>query len=351
MLCYNKSMKHLIEKSDLEPYKSPIWEFYFGGLRAGVLDIETTGLSPERNKFILGGLYDCQTHEMHQVLAESRAEEAEVLREFNNLLQNLDVVVTYNGRNFDVPFLKKRLSKAVAEGRYPWEGDGEMLQSLYDLDLFLVVQGHSPIRKFVPNLRQKTIENYMGLWETRTDEISGAESVDLFNHYEKTKNPDAEAKILLHNSDDVKQLTKLTKVISKCDMHRAMMSMGFPAGVPGMKTGRPKLQSDGLHIQGTVVGKDAGLCMDYIGYEFNGCPVCARFSSAEETFQFDVPVTRSSGMTLIDLDSLGLCMEEFEQYPTCESGFLIIEDRNGLRHMEINHFTKAFIKKFQEEAL
>lgn len=348
MLCYNNSMKHIVEKDDIEIYKSAIWDFYFGGLNVGVLDIETTGLSPDRNKFILGGLYNCQTREMHQVLAESRAEEADALREFICELQRLDVIVTYNGRNFDTPFLKKRLAKAIADGRYVHPEDEAVLERLYDLDLFLVVQGHSPIKKLVPNLRQKTIENYMGLWETRTDEISGAESVELFNHYEKTGDPEAERKILLHNSDDVRQLTKLTKIISKCDMHRAMMSMGFP--ICGMKTGRPKLQSSCLQINGKQ-SAGTGLCMDYIGYEFHGCPVYTAFSSADGTFQFEVPVMRNSGMTLVDLDALGLDRLEFEQYPTCESGYLIIEDREGLRHMEINHFTKAFIKKFQEEAL
>jgi len=53
----------------------------------------------------------------------------------------------------------------------------------------------------------------------------------------------------LHNSDDVRQLTKLTKIISKCDMHRAMMSMGFPTD-KGLKTGRPKLKSGCLCISG-----------------------------------------------------------------------------------------------------
>jgi len=342
-------MKHIVKKDDIEIYKSAIWDFYFAGLRIGVLDIETTGLSADRNKFILGGLYNSQTNEMHQVFAESRAEEADALKEFIAELRKLDVVVTYNGRNFDMPFLKKRLAKAIEEGRYPNNGDEDILEGLYDLDLFLVVQGHSPIKKFVPNLRQKTVENYMGLWETRTDEISGAESVDLFNHYEKTKDPDAETKILLHNSDDVRQLTKLTKIISKCDMHRAMMSMGFPTD-KGLKTGRPKLKSGCLCISGKQ-SPDSCFCMDYIGYEFNGCPVHARISSADGTFSFEVPVTRNSGMTLIDLDALGLCREEFEKYPTCESGYLVIEDREGLRHLEINHFTKAFIKKFQEEAL
>ena len=48
-----------------------------------------------------------------------------------------------------------------------------------------MLNGHSPIKRFVPNLKQKTVENYMGLWQSRDDEISGAESVELYNVYEK----------------------------------------------------------------------------------------------------------------------------------------------------------------------
>ena len=83
-------------------------------MRTGVLDIETTGLDPSRNRFILGGLYDCSTCTIHQYFAEKRSEEPEALAGFLSVLDSLDMVITYNGRHFDMPFIEKRL-RAVSE--------------------------------------------------------------------------------------------------------------------------------------------------------------------------------------------------------------------------------------------
>ena len=341
-------MKHIVEDYNQNVYESALWDFYFSGMNVGILDIETTGLNPSRNKFILGGLFDCQNHKMHQILAESRNEEAQALSEYIDEIAKMDMVVTYNGRHFDMPFLAKRLEILTKAGRYPKSGDDAVLKRIYDLDLFLIVQGHSPIKKLVPNLRQKTIENYMGFWDTRTDEISGAESVELYNHYEKTGDAKAEEKILLHNNDDVRQLTKLTKVISKCNMHKAMFALGYP--VASLHVEKSQLRNGCLCIKGKQTPKDVQR-IDYMGFEYNGFPVKSVFSSSRQEFEFQIPVIKQSSLTVIDLEAAGICDEEFKKYPSCESGFLVIEDSDGIRHMEINHFTKAFIKKFQEEAL
>ena len=163
-------MKHIVEEWHQNICDSALWSFYFSDMRTGSLDIETTGLDPSRNKFILGGIYDGQSNKLHQVLAENRKEESDALAEYMDVLADLDVVITYNGRHFDIPFIDTRLKKHSMTSTLS-------CSYLYDLDLYQVLRGYSPIRRFVPNLKQKTVEDYMGLWETRTDEISGAESV------------------------------------------------------------------------------------------------------------------------------------------------------------------------------
>ena len=173
--CYNISMKHITLKTEEKLYQSRTLDFYFKGMRIGVLDIETTGLNPAVNHFILGGLYSVPEGTLHQFFAETRAEEEEALSGYLDILQDLDLVITYNGRHFDLPFVEKRWRR--------YSGASAALP--YNLDLYLVLNGHSPIKRFVPNLKQKTVENYMGLWQSRDDEISGAESVELYNVYEK----------------------------------------------------------------------------------------------------------------------------------------------------------------------
>ena len=330
-ICYNLSMKKIIEQYDENIYNSSIFDFYFGGLRAGVLDIETTGLNPSQNKFILGGLFDLQTKTMYQYFAESRAEEEETLASFLEEVCKLDLVITYNGRHFDLPFMQNRMSKY---------GLNEVLP--YNLDLYLVINGHSPIKKLVPNLKQKTIENYMGLWDSRADEISGGESVELYNRYENTGNSELEEKILLHNSDDVLQLSRLIKVLSKCDVHKAMYHLGFP--VAGLSVEKIRTEKNSL----VITGRQGMKPIDYMGFLFEDWPVESRFDSRTGEFIIKIPVIRDSGLCLVDIDASGLDRSEFEKYPSCSSGFLVLEDHNDRNFMETNHFIKAFLKLFME---
>lgn len=325
-------MKHLTERFDESIYSGSAFDFYFKDLRIGTLDIETTGLNPARNKFILGGLFDFQTKTMHQIFAENRGEEAEALKSFAGEVSGLDMVITYNGRHFDMPFINKRLNYFKMKGCTP-----------YNLDLYLVVNGHSPIKKFVPNLKQKTVENYMGLWQSRADEISGAESVELYDRYEKSGDPQLEEKILLHNSDDVLQLTRLLKVISKADFHKAMFHLGFPVGPLTVE----KIRLEGGSL--TVYGMQRRICMDYMGFSLDDYPVETHFDSRSRNFYMKFPIIRDSGLAIIDLDAAGLARDEFEIYPTYSSEFLVLEDHNDRNFMEINHFIRNFILKFMDK--
>ncbi|MDD6311543.1 MAG: ribonuclease H-like domain-containing protein [Firmicutes bacterium] len=338
-------MKHIVEEFEEIIYESALWNFYFDGMKVGVLDIETTGLNPSRNKFVLGCIYDVQSHKLHQILAQSRAEEMQSLAEYIKLIDNLDVVLTYNGRHFDIPFIQKRMEVSRNAVNYIMRGSEDCFLP-YNLDLYLVLNGYSPIKKLVPNMKQKTIENYMGFWMNRADEISGAESVDLFNHYEATGDEEAEKKILLHNNDDVRQLTKLSKAVIKSDFHKAMFALGFP--VRNLIIRKIRLERDALEIKGLqrVKAMNGVSPIDYMGYSFGDYPTVSRFRKDTADFLLRLPIIRQSGMALADIRAAGLDEEEFGMYPSCGSGFLILEDGNGIRHMETNHLIKAFIEKF-----
>ena len=333
VLWYTDSMKHLCMSSEAHIRSGAIWDGYFHGLRTGVLDIETTGLNPRRDRFILGGLYDGQTGTLHQVFAESTGEEAQALQEFARLVDEMDMVITYNGRHFDMPFLAERMGRTGTEAK----------ALPYDLDLYRMVQGYSPIRRFLPNLKQKSVENYMGLWQDRTDEISGAESVELYYEYMATKDPALEEKILLHNRDDVEQLTRLTKVMDKCDVHRAMNRMGFPVLLEGgcLQVNRVQLGRDQL----TAEGEQGRLALDYRCYELEGYPAQASFSRSSGSFRIDLPLIRRSGMAVVDLRAAGLAEEDFARYPAGGSGFLVLQEGDEIRYREINHFVRAFLQR------
>jgi len=92
-------------------YQSNIFRFYFDDLKLGVIDIETTGLNPERSSFILGGLVvpDAKGKKAIQLLSESKDEETALIRSYLFELKDLDVLVSYNGDHFDLPFLTRRI--------------------------------------------------------------------------------------------------------------------------------------------------------------------------------------------------------------------------------------------------
>lgn len=330
-------MEHIVIEANDQLYQAGIWDFYFGGRSTCILDIETTGLDRARCHFVLGGLYDPEEGKLHQIFADHTKEEEEALTAFMDLANRYDVIVTYNGRHFDLPFLAERVRRT---------GCGAPACHGYDLDLYQVVNGHSPIRRLLPNLKQKTVESYMGLWQDRTDEISGAESVELYYHYMTTGDPQARREILLHNSDDVLQLTRLTKVIGKSDFHKAMYSMGFPAGEPSRRWQVRKIRT--VRDKLVIEGSQGAAPMEYLGFAMDDYPLQTRFRAEDGTFRMELPIVRRSPVAAADLRAAGLDEKEFQKYPGFGSGFLVVEEGNEVKYREMNHLVKAVIRRFEQ---
>ena len=326
-------MKHITESVNEKIYTSPLLDFYFHNMSMGTLDIETTGLNPERCKFVLGGLYDFDGRTMHQFFADSSDEEADTLLAYFEKVSCLDVIITYNGRHFDLPFMETRYRRLLGD-----EYRGKMP---FHLDLYLLLSGHSPVRQFVPNLKQKTVENYLGLWEGRTDEISGAESIELYYEYVRTGSSDALRQILLHNRDDVIQLSRLLKVISKSDWHKGMNKCGFPAG--GCTVSKTKLHRDVLEFSGVQLDTP----VNYRCFQVGEYPASSDWNESDRTFRVKVPVIREHGLTVIDLYASGIDTGPFEQFPAYSSGFLAVETSEGLNYMEINRFIISFMDRLR----
>lgn len=337
-------MKHIEENIIENIYTSPLVDYYFHNMSIATMDIETTGLSATRNKFILGGLYDAKSATLHQYFADNRTEEATILDEYMNHLSQFDVIITFNGKHFDVPFLEKRYEHIHGE-KYP----GHMP---YNLDLYLLLNGHSPIKRFVPNLKQKTVEDYMGLWDKRSDKISGSDSIDLYSEYEKKQSPELAMKVLLHNSDDVMQLARLTKVLSKCDIHKGLYKIGFPAG--NLTVNNIKIKRDVLIFSGIQRGimndypsgdKFSNNVIDYTCYELDNYPATISFRRYDRSFEITVPIIRDQGLVVIDLLPTGVDLTAFDNHPTYTDGFLAIESPDGINYLAINHFIKIFMER------
>lgn len=320
--------------------------FYFEGLRYGVLDIETTGLSPQRNKLILGGLlYEDEMRGgvvLQQFFAEQRAEEAEVVQAYVEALSRLDCVFTYNGASFDLPFILKRAEIRGIDvvGKLP-----------VNIDLYNIVDRYSVLRSVLPNLRQKTVEEYCGIADIRKDQISGGDSVKLYNRFCETQRDDLAQQILLHNADDVVQLSRLLPVTQKVDIHKAMAELGFGC--------RGKLCVTQIRVNKgslTVKGKQQGKAFGYTGPAGKDGEGRITFDAAAGSFHISVPLIESRNMKVVDLLALraGAVAPDFsilEKYPYCGSGYVAVTYEDKLNYREINHFIKVYIDCMMQEGL
>ncbi|MCF0149889.1 MAG: ribonuclease H-like domain-containing protein [Firmicutes bacterium] len=191
---------------------------YLKNLNYAIFDIETTGLSPVGNMVISASFYDPKTEQLLQLFSEDPAGEEQVLRKTAELLSARDAVITYNGRSFDLPFVKARAKKYGIDASMPL---------LWNADLYLWLKKYWPMAELVPSLRQKAVEEILGVEDHRTDEIGGAECISLYSRYLQLGRPQDKETILLHNGDDVRQLAKICDKINFLPWHDIAFHDGF----------------------------------------------------------------------------------------------------------------------------
>lgn len=272
----------IIEKKlPFESVESKAFHKYFKDFKVGVLDIETTGLSYGKNNIVLVGLLIRENDHLilKQFFCDSLQEEKEVLLLVMDELEKLDIVITYNGISFDIPFIRER----CILNQVPY------VSNFYNLDLYILLRRFSPLREILPNLKQKTIENYMGLWEERRDEISGGESVDLYFSYLDTKDKEVKDKILLHNHDDVILLNKLIRVLGKVDLHKALSNLGFPFKYKDemFKIQRIECKKEKIKVKG-FQPRGRGFPIEAISFKDIDSPIEYSFSIRNEDFEISI---------------------------------------------------------------
>ena len=214
-----------LDKKTLETLNSKQFNRFFNANKISIFDIETTGLYPKHDKIILIGFVHIipgyNDGELVQFFAETPEEEKDILLNTTHEVSESDILITYNGRSFDVPFLDTRCKKYSIHSK-----------NIFNLDLYQLVRNYSTLKNVLGSLSQKSMEGFMQIEHLRADEISGGESVNLYNEY--TANDSASfrseellKKILLHNRDDVVQLTRLISLLKYFDLNVAVEKIGF----------------------------------------------------------------------------------------------------------------------------
>lgn len=166
------------------------------------LDIETTGFSRKFNQIILIGFlyFDNSKTEVIQIFAGNKKDEKNLLSEFVKYISNFEVIITFNGDAFDIPFINSRLS---------YHSINYEIDKSLSIDILKVIRNNKNLLG-LEKYNLKAIENLLGI--NREDTISGKESIEMYYEYIKTKNNNIMDTILGHNYEDIYNLPKIIKI-------------------------------------------------------------------------------------------------------------------------------------------
>lgn len=159
-----------------------------------VIDIETTGFSPKNSMiYAIGCIYQKnQEFYFHQLFAEHLWEEDAMLIALEAIIQThqIDLLVHFNGQNFDIPFLK---------GRYLNAQLFTSLGQLNQLDFYLQWKKCRPYFD-LPNAKLKSLEKTVNL--DRKDQMHGGQLILVYERYLQGQ-VDLLPLLLLHNQEDL----------------------------------------------------------------------------------------------------------------------------------------------------
>jgi uncharacterized protein YprB with RNaseH-like and TPR domain len=166
------------------------------------IDIETLGLFYMYPVFLIGTLrFNDGQGLIRQFLARNYDEEAAILAELDDALRNQGVLVSYNGRSFDIPYLKGRLRVNRMDDRF----------EAFHLDLLRHTRQH--YRMVLPDCRLVTVESCL-LQEERQGDLPGSGTPEQYRRFLDTGERSFIDPILIHNAADLLTLAKYLGLIT-----------------------------------------------------------------------------------------------------------------------------------------
>lgn len=182
-----------------------------------LLDIETTGFSPESNRIYLIGFIRLhnQQFKLTQWLCEKDEDEYELLFRFSRLLCSEYTILHYNGTSFDIPFINKRLKVYNIPSK---------IHDIKQIDLYLELK---PIQRYLnlEDLKLKTVEKAFGF--SRLDVNTGGALIKVFLEFTQTRNLELKELLLLHNEEDLLGLYYVLNSYDKIVFFRNAVAKSF----------------------------------------------------------------------------------------------------------------------------
>ncbi len=165
------------------------------------LDIETTGLWSTQPLFLVGLLFkEGDRLRSRLLLARRLHEEKPLLAHLIQELNQFGVVVSYNGKRFDIPYIEAR---TVAH-RLFYRSPHEQVDLLY--------HARRKFRDVLPDCRLVTIESQV-LGHERLDDVPGHLIPETYYRYVRTQDGSLLEGIIRHNLDDLLAMEKMFPIL------------------------------------------------------------------------------------------------------------------------------------------
>lgn len=165
--------------------------------KAVFLDAETTGFS-NTPLFLLGLMYfNGESFVIDQLFARDYSEEPNLLQYFSEFVQKFHILVTFNGKSFDAPFIRDRM----VYHRKPFEWTQTHVDIL-----------HHSRRRWkgeLPDCKLQTLETYI-CERRRVGDVPGALVPEVYREFVRNGDTRLLADVFHHNALDVITLSELT---------------------------------------------------------------------------------------------------------------------------------------------
>lgn len=159
------------------------------------LDLETCGLT-SAPIFLFGAITLDKSPRLVQGLARDYTEETALLHYMNELLQNHPLLVTFNGKTYDLPFINQRCIRY----RMP-------PQVSQHIDLLQLARKRFP-RGILPNRRLVTLERFL-LGKPRIGDVPSQLIPALYHQFVRSGDSRLLSKVIRHNAYDVLTMLQL----------------------------------------------------------------------------------------------------------------------------------------------
>lgn len=189
-----------------------------------MFDLETTGLTPKSAFIYIIGVNLWMDGAWHilQLFNDDGRSEPEMIRCFMDLCRDRSILFHFNGDTFDIPFVHGRMDKishSLGE-RIP-----DAMGSLTSMDLL------KEIRPFkyalgLPNVKQKTVEQYLGIH--REDQYNGGQLIHVYLSFLSSGSRRNRDLVLLHNRDDMEGMFHLARMHALTALAGGEFTIGAP---------------------------------------------------------------------------------------------------------------------------